>query len=516
MNVFLYGPSGTGKSTVGKLLAESLALPWFDMDSEIEKESGHSVETLFGSLGEAAFRDMETAALKKIISENASSVVSLGGGALLREQNRQMAEGSGRVVLLSGSLETLLSRLSADSYVRPLVQEDPRQRLTDMLAKRREHYASFGRAVETDGKTPQQVAEEVQIQAGVFHVTGMGKPYDVLIRAGSLDELGSAVRQRGLNGPAALVSDENVAPLYAERALASLAKAGIEATGIVIPAGEQHKTIETVTRMWEGFLKAGVERNSVVIALGGGVTGDMAGFAAATFLRGVPWVNVPTTLLSMVDSGLGGKTGADLPQGKNLIGVFHAPSLVFSDPAVLSTLPPDELRSGLAETLKHGIIADPELYQLCKNRWPQDIDEVTNLVSRAVAVKVNVIRVDPFEKGLRQALNLGHTAGHGIEKASDYRLSHGECVAIGMVVETRLAEAIGLAQPGLTQEITAALSKLGLPVEIPAGLDRQAILDAMQLDKKRSKKQVHFALPESIGKVKTGVIIEDWQRLIQL
>ena len=516
MNVFLYGPSGTGKSTVGKILAHKLSLPWFDLHREIEKEAGQSVETIFSVQNESVVRDLETSGLKKIIDEVPASVVSLGGGALLREQNRQMAEDSGRVVMLSGSINTLLERLTADEYVRPLVKSDPRARLTELLSRRREHYASFVNPLETDDFTPDEVADLIQIRLGAFHVSGMGQPYDVLIQAGSLDRLGAEVKLRGFHGPAALVSDANVAPLYAERVLASLNSAGIEASSIVIPAGEQHKTIETVSRIWEGLLKIGVERGSMVVALGGGVTGDLTGFAAATYLRGVPWINVPTTLLSMVDSGLGGKTGADLPQGKNLIGASHAPSLVFTDPAVLSTLPPAELRSGLAETLKHGVIADPELYRLCAVGWPQEIEAVTSIISRAVAVKVDVIQTDPYEKGPRQALNFGHTAGHGVEKASDYRLSHGECIAIGMVVETRLAEAIGLAPSGLADEIAKTLSALGLPTETPKNLDKQAILEAMLLDKKRSKKQVHFALPEKIGSVKTGVVIENWQQLIRL
>jgi len=302
--------------------------------------------------------------------------------------------------------------------------------------------------------------------------------------------------------------------LYSTRALDSLKTVGIEVVKIVIPAGEEHKTIQTVAAIWEGFLSAGVERGSVVIALGGGVTGDLTGFAAATYLRGVPWVNIPTTLLSMVDSSLGGKTGADLPQGKNLIGAFHAPLLVLSDPEVLNTLPAAELNSGMGETIKHGIIADPKLYGLCAAGWPQKIGDITELISRAVAVKVDIIATDPFEKGLRQSLNFGHTIGHGVEKASKYQLSHGECVAIGMIAETRLAESIKLAEPGLADKLAADFAKLGLPVSIPAGLDRQEIIAATLLDKKRSVKQIHFALPERIGKVQTGLVVEDWENRI--
>ncbi len=517
MNIFLYGPSGSGKSTVGRLLASRLEVPWSDLDSEIEKEINTTIEAFFGAKGEPAFRDIETRLLAQVIEKTPTAVISLGGGALLREENRHLAEKSGRVVVLSGSLETLLSRLMSDSYVRPLIKADPRQKLAAMLERRSPHYTSFGEPIQTDGASVDEIARQVQVRLGCYRISGMGNPYDVMIECGSLDRLGAALTERGLHGPSAVVADENVAPLYMDRVRQSLAAAGIEASPMVIPAGEEHKTIQTITHLWEGFLGAGVERSSTVIALGGGVTGDMTGFAAATFLRGVPWVNVPTTLLSMVDSSLGGKTGADLPQGKNLIGAFHAPSLVQADPRTLSTLPAAEIKSGLAETIKHAIIADVGLfYQMAENGWPVEIEETAALLRRSVAVKVDVINADPYEKGLRQALNFGHTAGHGIERASNYRLSHGESVAIGMVVEARLAEKIGLAETGLSGIITEAFTRLGLPVHVPESLDRSSILQAMLLDKKRSLKQIHFALPETIGKMRTGVVIDQWQELIEL
>lgn len=275
-------------------------------------------------------------------------------------------------------------------------------------------------------------------------------------------------------------------------------------------------SIETVASLWEEFLHAGVERGSTIIALGGGVTGDLAGFAAATFLRGVAWVNVPTTLLAMVDSSIGGKTGADLPQGKNLIGAFHSPRLVLADPQLLHTLPNREIRSGLAEALKAGIIADPLLYRLCAAGWPEQMEDVDLLVSRALAVKARVIEEDPYEKNIRQSLNLGHTVGHGVELASGYRLSHGESVGIGMVVEARLAEHIGIAQSGLANEISATLTRLGLPTRTPLEISRKAVIVAILLDKKRRRGQIHFALPEKIGKVHVGVVVDQWENLIEL
>ena len=202
---------------------------------------------------------------------------------------------------------------------------------------------------------------------GRYHVRGMGQGYDVLVRENGLDQLGEMLKSRGLGGPVLVVSDTNVAPLYAERVLSSLQTAGYTTSSLVIPAGEEHKTLETVSSIWRGCLEAGLDRKSTVLALGGGVVGDLAGFAASTFMRGMPWVNVPTTVLSMVDASMGGKTGFDLPEGKNLIGAFHPPRLVLADPNTLSTLPDSEFRSGLAEVVKHGVIADPDLFELCSH-----------------------------------------------------------------------------------------------------------------------------------------------------
>jgi 3-dehydroquinate synthase len=266
--------------------------------------------------------------------------------------------------------------------------------------------------------------------------------------------------------------------------------------------------------MWAAFVEARLERSSTVVALGGGVVGDMTGFAAATFLRGINWVNVPTTLLAMVDSSLGGKTGIDLAQGKNLVGAFYPPRLVLADPTLLRSLPDSELRSGLAETIKHGVIDDPALFARCGQGWPALTANLDAVARQGMAVKVKVIEVDPYERGIRQALNLGHTVGHGVELASAFRLSHGEAVAIGMVVEARLAEACGVAEAGLAEELAVMLQSVGLPVSIPPELDRERIVAAMQMDKKRAAGKQRFALPERIGAVRVGVEVEDWQTLI--
>jgi len=365
--------------------------------------------------------------------------------------------------------------------------------------------------VDTAEYSPEEAAWECQVRLGMFRVSGMGQPYDVQVVSGGLDAVGEELAARGLRGPIALVSDENVGPIYAARVDGTLKKLGFATRIVQIPAGEAHKTMQTVARLWEDFLAAGVERGSTVVALGGGVVGDLAGFAAATYLRGVPWVGLPTSLLAMADSSLGGKTGADLPQGKNLVGAFHAPRMVLADPQSLATLPPDELRSGLAEVVKAGVIGDPRLFELCEGLADlKDISALDEIVRRSMAVKVRVIQSDPFEKGLRASLNLGHTIGHGVELASGFRLKHGEAVAIGMAAEARLAEQMGLAEAGLADGIAVVLEHLGLPTRVPSGLDRRVIQKAMRVDKKKARGSLRFALPLRVGEVKVGVEVADW------
>jgi 3-dehydroquinate synthase len=383
------------------------------------------------------------------------------------------------------------------------------------LTRRAEHYSSFHLRLDTTGLNPMETAWQAQVRLGRFLVRGIGAGYKVLVRPGSVDDLGEELHELGLKGPLVVVSDDNVAPLYAGSVSRSLAASGYSSRLVVLPAGEQHKTVVTLGRLWEAFIAAGLERGSTIVALGGGVVSDLAGFAAAAFLRGLRWAIVPTSLLCMVDASLGGKTGADLPQGKNLVGAFHAPALVLADPQLLDTLPQAELRCGLAEAIKHAVIADAALFENCARSWPAvfstgdaqvDYDE---LVRRSMAVKISVIQEDPLEKGRRAVLNFGHTIGHAVEAASGLQIRHGEAVSIGMVAETRLAERIGLAEKGLADKIGNLLDAAGLPVDIPRNLERQALIAAIGVDKKRQGGKVRFALPVRIGVVNYGIEIEE-------
>jgi 3-dehydroquinate synthase len=515
--IFLYGPPGSGKSTLGKRLAEQLDLPFHDLDELVVTQAGLSIPEIFASQGETAFRDLESQVLQRLVATQ-FGVIALGGGALLSPSNRALVEQSGTALLLTASLEVLLARLQdgndaqaegSSPEARPLLAGDLEGKLSGLLERRASHYASFPLHQDTTHCSLDHSCQQAQVLLGRFRVHGMGQPYDVVVQPAGLELLGPALAERGLEGPLALVSDRHVGKWYALRVANSLRQAGYTVHTSLFPSGERYKTLRQVERMWQDFISVGLERGSTVLALGGGVVGDLAGFAAAAYLRGVPWVCLPTSLLAMVDASLGGKTGADLPQGKNLIGAFHSPRLVLADPLVLSSLPAAEWRNGLAEVVKHGIIGDPELFEMTLTVSRRQPAQVTELVRRSMAVKVSIIEQDPYEKGLRAALNLGHTVGHAVEFVSGYRLQHGEAVAIGMVAEARLSESLGLAQPGLADKIATSLRTLRLPTEIPAELNRAAILQTMGVDKKRLGGVVRFALPVRIGEVQVGVQIDN-------
>lgn len=328
----------------------------------------------------------------------------------------------------------------------------------------------------------------------------------ILIGA-SLDMAGAgmdAIRSAAKGARIAIVSDTNVGPLHATPLAGRL---GVpESDRFQIPAGEVNKNRIEWTRLTNGMLNAGFGRDSVVVAVGGGVVGDLAGFAAATYMRGIPVIQVPTSLLAMIDAAIGGKTGVDTPAGKNLVGAFHHPTLVVADPAVLKTLPPRELRSGLAEALKHAIItSQAELDWLLANAKAMlhaegpDQTVAGALIERNVRIKAAVVARDEKESGVRKSLNFGHTIGHAIEAASDYAMLHGESIAIGMRVEAMIAEALGLAAPTLAEQVTLAASALELRVQPSLPMTADAVLAATRTDKKARGGAVDYALAAGVG-----------------
>ncbi len=304
-----------------------------------------------------------------------------------------------------------------------------------------------------------------------------------------------------------VITDTHVASLYGQDVQQALAEGGFTVHMTVIPAGEQHKTLDTVRQIYDALVTAGVDRRCPVIALGGGVVGDVAGFVAATILRGVPFIQVPTTLLAMVDASVGGKTGVDLPQGKNLVGAFKFPDLVVADVETLATLPDVEFACGLAEVIKHGLIGDPTILERVQPPGALSSAQLTELVQRAVQVKVQVVEEDPFEQGRRAVLNLGHTFAHALEQVTAYRLRHGLAVALGLVAAADLGVRLNMASQDLLETIRSVLRRAALPthwretgIDMPAP-PPESVLAAMQLDKKRLHGRLRFIVPRSVGEV---------------
>jgi len=511
-NLILTGFMGTGKTTVGKAIAERLKRPFVDTDTWIEERAGKSVAAIFAEDGEDRFRAWEAEACAAF-SEPQELIIATGGWALGPQKNRESVEQGGRIICLTATPEKIIERLSAATD-RPLLATDDRDAKVRALLKQREAvYRSFAWQVNTTEMSPAEVMMHVMalygaitnlIEPDTFELPMHERSMSILLGADFYDTLGVMLRARGLRGSVAVIGDSNVAPLYGDRVANSLAMSGFEPVLLRVPAGEASKTLDTASVLYEKLVEGGIERSGLIIALGGGMIGDLAGFVAATYLRGIQWIDLPTSLLAMIDASIGGKVGVDLPSGKNLVGAFHPPLMTISDMTALHSLPGREFRSGLAEMIKAGVIADDELFAMFES-GETDLPE---MMRRSIQVKVDVVREDPFEKGRRAALNLGHTIGHGIESASKFELLHGEAIAIGTVAEARVAERIGLARSGVAERIERVIKQVDLPTRF-VGLDIEEIIGLMQSDKKKRGGRLQYALPRDIGDVVIDVNVKD-------
>jgi shikimate kinase/3-dehydroquinate synthase len=509
-NIVITGFMGTGKSTIGRLVAARLGRSFVDMDLLIESREGCSISTLFATRGEAHFRSLERELCGELAAQS-DLVIATGGGTLVVPANHDVIGRSGVVFCLQCEPEEILHRL-ARATDRPLLDvEDRLERVGALLARRREAYARIQHQIDTTDKTIEQIAEEViqVVQAthgpSTAHTIGVQTPtghYDIHLACGVLSRIGQFLTDWGQPSHVAVVSNTPVWAIHGHSVQSALRDAGLDPLISLVPDGEVHKRLDTVRQLYDQFIDGGLDRSGVVVTLGGGVVGDMAGFAAATYMRGLPLVQVPTTLLAMIDSSVGGKVAVDHPRGKNLIGAFKQPAFVVVDPAVLHTLPDEEMRSGWAEIIKHGIIADPALFcrlEAMPELWPSP-SVLTDIIAAAIRVKVDVVEEDPYERGRRRVLNLGHTFGHAIEVLCDYQLRHGYAVAMGMVIAARVAQAMGLCAQEFTERVEAVIRAFGLPTEIPT-VEPEAVWQAMSLDKKKRGSRLRFVLPRALGDV---------------
>jgi shikimate kinase/3-dehydroquinate synthase len=514
--VFLIGFMAAGKTTVGVELARRLGRPFVDLDGRVEAEAGMTVREIFAAEGEAGFRARERRALDEILARG-DAVVATGGGTPSFGDALARMRAAGPVVALTAPLAELLARVD-DPATRPLLGAAADETRA-LHARRAPVYRRAHFGVDTSGRDAAEVAR--LIEPGLAALASLPEPeradavvvalgersYPIVVADGALASLGDRLRHRLGDRCRAvgIVTDDNVAPLQLARVAAELARAGLTTCHAVIPAGEAHKRLAEVERVAQ-TLAPTLDRRSAVLALGGGVVGDLAGFVAATLFRGVPVVQAPTTLVAMIDSAIGGKTGVDLAAGKNLVGAFWQPTLVVADPATLVTLPARERRAAVGELVKVGLLEGEELFTLAAELAPAlaagvaDPDRQIALIRRCAAAKAWVVSRDERETtGDRILLNLGHTVGHAIEAAAGYgTVLHGECVALGLVAACRVSARLGLCDALLEERTVNALRGAGLDVDLAPWL-RDDVLGRIGVDKKRTGSHLRFVALRGVG-----------------
>ena len=530
-NVFITGFSGTGKTTTGHEVARLLGWKFVDTDDLIVASEGMAIEDIFSRHGEEEFRRIERETLETV-ARSRHQVVSTGGGIIMDERNRAVMDRAGVVVLLEARPDTLVRRLRQqeadegdDLVARPMLDADDLvERIHSLKAQRQFNYTRAHWTVHTDFLSPTQAAEEVvrgfnMVKASLnmaesdsarmddpdlaAEVRTSAGDYPLWVGWQLIDEVGERIRRIMDPGVAYIITDEGVYR-QARRAQNSLEMSGIAVHLFVMPSGEQSKTLATAQHIytWLAGLKA--ERGHLVLAVGGGVVGDLAGFVAATYLRGLPFAQVPTSLLAMMDASIGGKTAVDLPQGKNLVGAFYQPKFVLADVSVLQTLPERDLRSGWAEAIKHGLIMDDDLLTTFESQTDEiqalEPEIATDVIRRSMAIKANVVSQDERETlGIRVLLNYGHTIGHGIEAATGYgQYLHGEAVSIGMMGAANIGRGMGLMSDAEVERQRSVLEAYGLPLSAP-DVDPGSVLEAMRSDKKVAGGAIRWVLLDGIG-----------------
>lgn len=510
-NIILTGFMATGKTTIGKSLAKQLGRTFVDTDELIVEKQGMSIADIFEQFGEDTFRKLETDVARELANQE-GLVISTGGRMMLDPTNVAVLTKTGRVFCLIATPEEILNRLEQDTVnKRPLLEvPDPGARIVELLEERQQGYHRFLKVI-TDDKKPAEITDNlldfIHEDPEKISIDHPSQPYDYVVGSGILPFLRQIT---GTKGRMVAITDENVGNYYRQSCL------DID-DFITIPVGKQYKTLETVQQIYEQLIDMGFDRSGTIVALGGSVVGDIAGFVAATYSRGVNFIQCPTSLLAMADTSIGGKTSLDLIQGKNLIGVFKQPSMVIADVATLQTLPEQEFTSGMAEVIKHGIIADSDLLSKVRTgHWKHkagtlftSLFEVQELVAKAIQVKISFIQEDPFDHGRRFTLNFGHTFAHAIELVGRYKVRHGEAVAMGMVASANLGARLGLCDSSPQREIESILSDVGLPTRIPAEYTSASILEAMKNDKKRVGNSLRIILPIKIGQTTISDSVTD-------
>ena len=529
---------GAGKTTIGRILARKLGKRFIDSDHEIEARTGASIPWIFEIEGEDSFRRREAEIIRDLCAEE-GVVLATGGGAVLDAQTRAILAARGTVIYLRANVHSIMLRVANDKS-RPLLQTaDPRRRLEELMAQREPLYREIARLVIDTGRpNVQSMVQTILDQLDLLEATRLAqalasdpsmnvsttslpipaspftlnvdlgeRSYPIAIGVNLLADptlLARHVKSRRV----AIVTNTTVAPLYLDMVAAPLRAAGLDVIEIILPDGEQYKNHASLMQIFDALLANKCDRKTTLVALGGGVIGDLTGYAAASDMRGVPFVQVPTTLLAQVDSSVGGKTGINHPLGKNMIGAFYQPRAVLADTATLATLPARELSAGLAEVIKHGAIIDLALFEWVERNIgklvARDQAALAHAIARSCEIKAEVVRQDEREGGLRAILNFGHTFGHAIENGLGYGAwLHGEAVGCGMVMAADLSRRMGLVDEATVARMRDLVAAAGLPTVAPK-FSFERWVELMEVDKKNEGGAIKFILLKPLGSPSIG------------
>ncbi|MDB5777440.1 MAG: aroB [Herbaspirillum sp.] len=561
-SIFLVGLMGSGKTTIGRALAKKLNKRFVDSDHEIEARTGTTIPVIFEVEGEASFRQREADVIRELSAQD-NIVLATGGGAVLRQESRDFLKSRGTVIYLRTGITQILQRTGKDKN-RPLLQTaDPRKRLEEMSRQREPLYREVAHIIiETGRPNLQYLVHAIMMQldvqaapetasedplavpltqtvgdtnapahqpapyfmkssiaphsdasratppaadsaAAITLQVDLGeRSYPITIGRNLLQDA-DLMAQRIAGKRVVIVTNTVVGPLYLDQVSATLKRAGKQVGSIVLPDGEEEKNWSSLMLIFDALLRDKCDRHTTLIALGGGVIGDLTGFAAASYMRGIPFVQIPTTLLAQVDSSVGGKTGINHPLGKNMIGAFYQPQAVIADTDTLLTLPQRELAAGLAEVIKHGAITDAAFFDWIEANIDQlvtyDSAALAYAIRRSCEIKADIVRQDEREGGLRAILNFGHTFGHAIESGLGYgKWLHGEAVGCGMVMAADLSHRLGYIDAQARDRIKALTAAAGLPVIAP-DLGKTRWLELMQVDKKNAGGEIKFILIKPLG-----------------
>lgn len=510
INIYFTGFMASGKTKIGSAVANRLGREFVDSDELIAQKDGRSCKQIFTESGEEYFRKLELEIIIKI-SKNKKQVISLGGGAVTNPKVLDIVRNTGILIKLWAPIDILVDRImrrDTRPIMQDLTEEECRQKVIELQNQRKEAYDKADFSIKSDESIPlKHICSSIIKKLSVWELRRLvveptsGKPYPIFIGKNFLKKIDAILSELAENVDFLMAVDSNVAEKQRENMLA-IRKAS-QSRIFKFPAGEENKNLTTLNRLYNYMLKRGYSRKTMLLQFGGGIVGDMAGFGAATYQRGIPFIQIPTTLLAMVDSSVGGKVAVNHPLGKNMIGAFYQPLAVVVDTSVLDTLPYNEFLAGMAEVIKYGVISDSEFFKYlevnCKSILNKDADELEYIIKKCCTIKAAIVKIDEKEQGIRAILNFGHTFGHAIENLTEYKkFSHGIAISLGMRVAARLTTLMKLWPSENEDRLNKLLNDYGFPTHFK--INPKDAWKAMSVDKKVEHSNRIYILPESIGK----------------